>query len=181
LQPSAQRRLALKTYTLRAEFTATFATKADSDAALLQVTGSPALLLVAASIQSKLRDSSNSVMWSGATVENFEAEEEKESTSACDTITNEKARELCQKAEDNKAAVAGGIVGAVVFLAIVVKCWCKFKFKNKPAPPAQAGVLPRGKLELALSSALSSPEPIVESAVQLDIAIPAGASPIVNI
>jgi len=135
LKPSAQRRLILKTYTLKVEFTATFATKADSDAALLQVTGSPARLLVANLIQSKLRVSSNSVMWSGVTVEGFEAEEEQKSTSACDTITNEKAHELCLKAENNKMAVIGGVIGGVVFLAILAKCWHKFKYK-KPASAA---------------------------------------------
>ena len=65
-------------------------------------------------------------------------------------ITNEKGRELCKKAEDNKAAVAGGIAGGVVFLAILAKCWHKMKFSNnKPAAEPQATAV---QLELAKSA-----------------------------
>jgi hypothetical protein len=50
---------------------------------------------------------------------------------------------------NNKAAVAGGIVGGIVLLAVVAKCWHKFKYKPAPqsAPPA-AGV----QLQLAKSA-----------------------------
>ena len=81
----------------------------------------------------------------------FEADrEEKVAASNCDKITNEKGHELCKKAEDNKAAVAGGIAGGVVFLAILAKCWHKMKFSNnKPAAEPQATAV---QLELAKSA-----------------------------
>jgi len=154
LQPRAtQRRLVLKTYTLEVKFTATFATKADSDAALLQVTGSSA---VATLIQSELRGLGLG-LWSGVTVDNFEAEEKQESKSVCDKITNEKARELCQKAEDNKMAVIGGVVGGVVFLAILAKCWHKFKYKPASAAAPDTAV----PVQLELAKSVSMPESTV--------------------
>ena len=76
--------------------------------------------------------------------------EGKVAASNCDKITNEKGHELCKKAEDNKAAVAGGIAGGVVFLAILAKCWHKMKFSNnKPAAEPQATAV---QLELARSA-----------------------------
>jgi hypothetical protein len=159
LQPSAHRRLVLKTYTLKVKFTATFATKADGDAALLQVTGSSA---VATLIQSKLRDSPSSGMWSGVTVDNFEAEEE--SKSVCDKTTDEKARELCQKAEDSKMAVIGGVVGGVVFLAILAKYWHKSKYAIQTAK-ATAAAAPDTAVPFAVPVQLELAKSVPESTV----------------
>jgi hypothetical protein len=106
LQPSAvhvavQRRLIA--YTVEVAFTATFATKADSDAALQTVKTADSRATVASSIQMHLRSSSS--FPSGATVIAFKAEEDKGSKSRCDQLSGE-ARELCQKAANNKVGVA---------------------------------------------------------------------------
>jgi hypothetical protein len=54
--------------------------------------------------------------------------------------------------EDNKAAVAGGIVGGVVVLAILAKCWHKMKYK--PAAVAQPDTAVPVQLELAKASSV---------------------------
>jgi hypothetical protein len=126
LQPSAaQRRLA--TYTLEVQFTATFATKVGSDAAVKQVSGSRAV--VASSIQQNLRGSSNAVL-SAATVNDLEAQEKSDSESGCARLSGQ-AREVCEKAAGNTAAVVGGVIGAVVLLAIAAKVWQKMKYQTK--------------------------------------------------
>ena len=69
-----------------------------------------------------------------------------------------------QKAEDNKAAVAGGIAGGVVFLAILTKCWHKMKLTGEPAAPQWP----------AQDEVLQWPEPQA-TAVQLELAKSAGS------
>jgi hypothetical protein len=150
LQPSAaQRRLA--TFKLEVKFTATFATKADSDSALEQLESTNSRANVALSIQASLRGSTAAASFdlSGVRVRDCEAKEKKEKASGCARLSGT-ARELCEKAANTKAIVAGGIAAAVVFLAILAKCWHKIKYQapeqGKPAPP----VIAQGKLEMAL-------------------------------